>query len=412
MNNFLIPVIGFDQPVLTDGKGSYVFDGEKKYLDLNSGQFCTVLGHNNPEFNQLVHKQIDHLAHTATGMLSDIVLECAEKLYQISGDMKAYSILLSTGAEAIEFCLRNAKALKNKNGIVCFDKGYHGLTLGTQSVTFGGKYAKPLVSSIYPFPAPDTFADEQAISAAVKDFENLIQQNVQDIAAVLFEPVVSVGGMIFPPKEFFKQVRTLCDRYGVLLVLDECQTGFGRLGEWFAYQQLGIVPDMVALAKGIGNGYPVSAVLVAEKHIPQGKLMPVTHYSSHQNDPFSAAVVLGGIKYIEEHDILARVKETGEAFLQDLARLCAECKYVVNARGCGFMLGADLHCPGVSNYRTVYQDLHRLMLQKGVIIQATNGGQTLRFLPDYLMEEAVFAGALDALKLSLNELDWGKYGGQ
>lgn len=408
--NYLIPVINFDPEIIVSGKGSYIFDQNgKKYLDLNSGQFCTVLGHSNRKFNRRLIKQIQTLTHTSTGMISQTVVQLSQKLYEISGAMKGYSILLSTGAEAVEFCIRNAKALTQKNGIVCFDKGYHGLTLGAQSITFSGKYARPVVSDIYPFRTPETFLNEAEIQQSISDFRDLIEQNASKIAAAVFEPIVSVGGMILPSALFFKAAEKICSDNNVLLIFDESQTGFGRMGEWFAYQHLNVIPDMVVAAKGLGNGFPVSAVLMRENLIPGQGLLPVTHYSSHQNDPFTAAVVLAGIDFIEDNDILNRVRKNGPLFFNELKQLCSECGYIQNPRGAGLMFGADLYCEGISNYRKPYAAIHRNMMERGIAIQATNGGKTLRFLPDYLMKKSDFSFALQELCQTLNQLDWKKF---
>ena len=161
--NYLIPIIPFHEPVLVRGEGSYVYDEQgKKLLDLNSGQFCTVLGHSNKDLIKEITRISETLVHTSSGMISEEVVEVSKKIHEISGNMEAYSILLSTGAESVEFALRYAKHLKGRNGIVCFQKGYHGLTLGTQSVTFGGVYAAPEVSHIFSVPIPDTFAEKES----------------------------------------------------------------------------------------------------------------------------------------------------------------------------------------------------------------------------------------------------------
>ena len=487
-SHFLIPVIPFTEAVMSYGKGSYLYDVDrKKYLDLNAGQFCAALGHSNPAILDAVYSSISGLAHTSTSIISEEVISCSANIHRISGDMKASCILLSTGAEVVEFCMRYAKHITKREGIICFDRGYHGLTLGAQSVTYGGVYATPSVRGVHFIPVPvipvpgstgastDVSVDAYpatAIDDSIAHLEAIMKNG--GIAAVLFEPIVSVGGMLFPPAEWFKKVRVLCDRYDVLLVLDECQTGFGRTGEWFAYQSFGFVPDMVATAKGIGLGFPVAVAMFREALIPDDKkCYDMTHYSSHQNDPFAAAVVNVGIDYMERHNILCGIREKGEYFLRKLTDLERSNDHIVSARGCGLMLGAELSfkfkngrerdsdsdrdsdsnygssndnvsnndrgsysdrdsdsnygssndnvsdsdrgsysdsgrdsyndnvSDNVSNngndgynvigndykrdYRVIYNNLYKRMLADGVIIQGTNGGRTLRFLPDYLI---------------------------
>lgn len=400
---YLIPVIPFSDITITSGHGNYIFDSEgNKYLDLNSGQFCAIFGHSNYQLLNKINNVSNKIIHTATNMLSEEVLLCAENINRISGAMNAYSIILSTGSEVVEFCLRYAKYIKKKTGIVCFDKGYHGLTLGSQSVTYSGIYARPAVNDIYPFPVPDTFIDEKTLEEKANEFEKILADH-NNIAAVLMEPVVSVGGMAFPPPKWFQYVREICDTYNVLLVFDECQTGFGRLGNWFAYQKYNVVPDMVAVAKGIGQGYPVALTMFRDTLIPD-KSFEMTHYSSHQNDPFAANVINRGIEYIEENNLLEQVCYKGEYFKEKLMILEHSNIHIKNARCSGLMLGVDLWFDGLEDYRSIAKVLYNAMLKRNVIIQSTNAGKTLRFLPSYIIELSEIDDALHTLDDVLNAL--------
>lgn len=406
MENYLLPIINFEPAIMERGKGSYVYDTEgKAYLDLNSGQFCTVLGHCNEEILKSVQSSMVQLSHTGSNILAKPVLECADKMHQLSGEMKAYSILLSTGAEGVEFAIRYGKYLKGKSGVICFEKGYHGLTLGTQSVTFAGKFAVPTVDGIWSVPVPDTFAVREELENMIRQFEALAEKVHQKTALVLMEPVVSVGGMLFPDAWYFQQVRRICDKYDLLLVFDESQTGFGRLGTWFAYQQLEVVPDIVVLAKGVGQGYPVSMVLFREEIVPK-EGFGMTHYSSHQNDAFAASIVNAGIEYIDKNQVLKQVQEKGEYFLESLQKLVLRNSHIIKARGKGLMLGAELYFEGVKNYRNIYHAIYTEMMHRGVMIQGTNGGMTLRFLPDYLIEKTDIDLALDTLDQVLLDRNW------
>lgn len=380
MNEYLIPIIPFHEQIISRGKGSYIYDEKgRQYLDLNSGQFCTILGHANPDLVERVTEISQTISHTSSGMISEQVLRTAKKLNEISGKLDGRSILLSTGAEAVEFAIRYAKHLTGREGLVCFEKGYHGLTLGTQSITFGGRYAKPAIEEIYSVPVPYEETEEQCI----EQFEQTIRNNGDKIAAVVMEPIVSVGGMLYPSGTYFAKVKSICERYDILLIFDESQTGFGRTGSWFCYQEFDVIPDMVVCSKGIGMGYPVSAVLF------QGKLadkpMTMTHYSSHQNDPFAAGIVEFGIDYIMENNLLESNKKKGKIFLEKLTKLSQNCERYQNPRGHGMMLGLDISIPGVDNYRGIYQEIYTQAAKMGVLLQGTDGGRVLRFLPDYLL---------------------------
>ena len=408
-SKYLIPIIDFADHVMAAGKGSYLIgrDG-RKYIDLNSGQFCTVLGHSNEEFQTKVFEQLKQLVHTASDIISEPVLACAEKMNQISGEMDARTISLSTGSEAVEFALRYGKHITGAEGVICFDKGYHGLTLGSQSITYGGKYTKPHVESTFAVPIPQDGADDALVQSYLEEVESIIAEHKGEIALVIMEPVVSVGGMIYPPASYFKGIRRICDSYGILLVLDESQTGFGRLGTWFGYQRLGVIPDMVILSKGVGVGFPIAFVMMADSIVPNSGFR-MTHYSSHQNDAFAGIITGAAIDYIEENGILARVSNAGKHYLDCLEKLAESNEHFINPRGAGLMLGGEFNFEGVIDYRRIYHELRNALMDEGVIIQGTNGGRTFRSLPDYLIEESTIDEAMSILDSVLKQRDWSEY---
>lgn len=400
MENHLLPIIHFTEEIMHRGAGSYLYDTDgKKYLDLNSGQFCVALGHSNKALLSKVFEKASDIVHTASNIYTDEVAECSNLLNAMSGEMDAYSILLSTGSEAVEFCLRYAKFIKGRQGVVCFDKGYHGLTLGSQSITFGGKFTKPHVENTASVSVPET-TDEAAESIGA--LRELLKTG--EYAAVVTEPIVSVGGMIYPPEDWFKQLREVCDEFDVLMVFDESQTGFGRTGDWFAYQTYDTVPDMVVLAKSVGLGFPVSVAMFRSSLLPESDVYAMSHYSSHQNDSFAAAIINAAVGYMEANGVLAGVAEKGEYFLQKLKELEDKNKHIMKARGKGLMLGCELAYDGISDYRHLYADLYDKMMKNGVIIQGTGGGHTLRFLPDYLISHEDIDFAVDTLDRVLKEI--------
>ena len=399
MENHLLPIIHFTEEVMSRGEGSYVYDTEgKKYLDLNSGQFCVALGHSNEEIMEKIFDKARKIVHTASNIYTDEVAECSNKLNELSGDMDAYSILLSTGSEAVEFCMRFSKFLKGREGVVCFDRGYHGLTLGSQTITFGGKFAKPHIDKIATVNVPVT--DEEAEESA-EALRKLLETG--EYASVVVEPIVSVGGMLYPPQKWFDLLRKVCDDNDTLLIFDESQTGFGRTGKWFAYQEFHTVPDMVVLAKSVGLGFPVSVAMFRKELVPD-ETYRMSHYSSHQNDSFAASIINTAIDYIEKNDVLAGIRVRGDYFLKKLQELEQKNEHIRDARGHGLMLGCELYYEGVEDYRPLYGKLYDRMMKNGVIIQGTNGGHTLRFLPDYLLDEKDIDFACDTLDRVLNEL--------
>ncbi|WP_129033859.1 aspartate aminotransferase family protein [Clostridium tetani] len=402
---YLLPVIEFNKSIITKGEGTHIYDKDGTcYLDINSGQFCSILGHSNPKIAEEISKSLYKIQHTNTSMLTDNVLYTAEKLNRISGEMDASSIILSTGGEGIEFCLRYAKHIKGKNGVICFNKGYHGLTLGAQSITYAGQYALPYVPLTYNVSIPDTFSNEDTIKKCIDEFKKVLISHRNEIAVAIFEPIVSVGGMIIPPEKYFQEIRRLCDEYDILLAFDECQTGFARTGTWFYHQQIRCTPDIVVCAKGIGLGYPVSAVMFKRNLVPKDGFK-MAHYSSHQNDAFQCEIINIGIDYIEKNKIMDSIKEKGEYFLKGLIDLSKECTVITKPRGKGLMLGVDIELENVHNYRPIYKKIHNEAQKRGLIIQGTNGGKTLRFLPSYLIDYSEIDLCIAILKEICMELN-------
>lgn len=393
IDKFVLPVIGFESNIIEHGEGTYVYDVDgNKLLDMCGGQFCTILGHSNPKFDSL-YNNISKIQHTNTATLTKRTIEVYEKLYNIMPELDPKIITLSTGAEAIEFAMRYAKNATGKSAVVSFDRGYHGLSLGAQTITYGGKFSNPYIEKVYSIPTYEesmTLEDEKLI---VDKFEKICQSD-DNIAAIFLEPVIGVGGVHKLSETFAKEIRRICNEYNVLLVLDECQSGFGRCGKWFYYQELNIIPDIIVTAKGIGLGFPVSLVAVNGELAAKGST--VTHYSSHQNDPFSAEIIDFGLDYILENNLIAESVVKGDDLRNKINKI--DCPYLSKARGAGLMVGFDLVIDGVSNYRNIGSKFRDSMKELGCLIQGTNGGQTIRLLPSYEITQEEIDYFVDALK--------------
>ncbi len=402
----ILPVIGFEEPIIESAEGLYVYDLDgNKIMDLNGGQFCSIFGHSLPEF-QTIFQNLATIQHTNTATLTKSTLDAYEKLATTMPEMSPQFITLSTGAEAIEFAMRFAKNYTGKTGLICFNKGYHGLSLGAQSITYGGIYAKPLHDDVYSLPIIEEHFTNAQIDEVILQLENICQNNA-NLAAMFFEPIIGVGGIHKLNNYFMKKVREICDKYAILLIFDECQSGFGRGGYWWYYQKLAIAPDLLVTAKGIGLGFPVSLVAVNTKTIDTSK--NVTHYSSHQNDPFSAAIIDFGVDYIKEHNLLEEVTAKGEYFRNKLQALATNCQYISNPRGDGLIIGFDLTIDGVTNYRVLGAEFRRALCRNKVLIQGTNAGQTQRLLPSYLITYEEIDEFIKILEKTITDFDFEVY---
>lgn len=388
-SKYLFEATHYATPIIEYGKGSVVWDVDgNRYYDLNAGQFCMCFGHGYEPFVQCVSEQLGKIYHTNTATLSPEVFEAAEKMASITDYKLTKTIFLSTGSEANECAMRYAKFITGKNGIISFEQGYHGLTLGSQASTMGGLWARPQVNLTYAVKTPDyihsdlSLSEEEFINNCINNLRDVFEKHGAETAAVIMEPVIGVGGMITVPARYLEEVRTLCDKYNVILIFDECQCGFGRSGKWFAYQKANVVPDILVTAKSMGMGLAVSAVTFKEEFAKQieGK---ITHFSSHQNDPISSRVVSFVIDEINRNNLLVSNEEKGQYLLEALKRVCQKVDVLCNPRGNGLMCAFDIDDTKVENFREYSGKFIKTMEENGVLIQAVRQGRTFRIMPNY-----------------------------
>jgi len=307
-------------------------------------------------------------------------------------------LLLSTGAEANECALKYAKFLKKRNGIVSFSRGYHGLTHGTAAYSMSRDKIRPSLGLSFELRTPTSFPqsidpDEEEI---LNELENILLINGEDIAAVLMEPIISGGGLLFPTKSFFSRVSELCKRFDVYLILDECQTGVARTGQWFDFQNLEIIPDMLVTAKALGAGFPVAALLMNSESISNEEF-EMKYFSSHQNEPFSAQIVTYVIERIMKDDLLKRNLQIGEDIRKGLREIELSSEVIQNVRGRGMIMGFDLFQTNKVSSQEMGDTFVELCENEGLLLQHCNYGKTIRLLPNYCVSDQEIAEFLDKL---------------
>lgn len=407
---YLFHATPYVKPVMDHGKGSFVWDVDgNRYLDLNSGQFCLSFGHAYEPFIEVVENQLRKIYHTNTATLSPEVYEAAKSMANITGGDLKKTIFLSTGSEANECALRYAQFYTKRSGVLCIDYGYHGLTLGAQGVTMGGKWAMPHVSEFSSVSTPDYIhygegkTEEEYIDEKIAELTKTFEEKGTALAAMIMEPVIGVGGMVKMPDAYMKAARELCNRYGAVLIFDECQCGFGRSGNWFVYQQADVYPDIVTTAKAMGMGLAVSAVTFSEQIADEidGKLV---HFSSHQNDPLSSSVINFVINEIIRLGILKKNKKNGNYLLNSIKEVCDNVEFLINARGVGLMCAFDIDDKGISEYREFSLRYIRRLQQNGILIQAIRQGRTFRIMPSYLTNNDEIDFLRDMLIKSAKEI--------
>ncbi len=350
-DNYGVPSIA-----LVKGKGSEVYDIEgKKYLDLLGGIATNVLGHAHPAIVKAVSQQVGTLGHVSNFYAHPNVVELAQKLASMTGDKSARVFFAQSGAEANEAALKLSRRT-GRYRIVAAQGAFHGRTMGALSMT--GQPSKrepflPLLKGIKHVPFGDIKAMRRAITSKT--------------AMVILEPIMGEAGVIVPPKDYLAQVRELCTQKGALLVIDAVQTGMGRTGEWFGYEYSGITPDVITLAKGLGGGLPLGAMIAIGDAAKL--LIPGDHGSTFGGNPITTAAALAVIKVIEKDKLMPKVRKDQEFIMQKIALV----QGVSEVRGAGLLIGIQLDQPIASK-------IARHMLHEGVLVNAANDS-TIRIAP-------------------------------
>jgi 2,2-dialkylglycine decarboxylase (pyruvate) len=407
---------GFAPFVAARAEGAWVetTDG-RRVLDFTSGQICSTLGHNHPRIAAAVREALDEVVHLNSWMLSEPVLALSERMASLFPDGLDKVILLNTGSEANEVALKLAKMHTGRFEVVGLARSFHGLLAGISSVNFSMAHAGygPLLPGAFLLPAPyayrcpirhcDGACDCTCLEAG---FELVDQQSVGSLCAVIAEPVLSAGGIIVPPDGYFHRLRELCDTRGMMLVLDEAQTGFGRLGTMFGFEHDGIVPDLVAVSKTLGGGIPLAATItttaIEEDCVEKGFL----HVTSHVSDPLPAAAGLAVLDVIEEEGLVERAREQGDYLLARLRELQAAHEQIGEVRGRGLLVGLELvedresRRPADALGAAVTAECLRRGLSMN-IVRAGTSANCFRMAPPLTISEDEIDLALEILETSL-----------
>jgi acetylornithine/N-succinyldiaminopimelate aminotransferase len=349
----LLPAYARQDVTFVEGNGASLVDAEgRRYLDLVAGIAVVGLGHCHPAPLAAAREQLERLWHVSNLYWTEPMASLADRLSSRFGGASAF--FCNSGAEAVEAALKYARKATGKAGMVALEESFHGRTMGALSVT--GQPAKraafePLVQG--------------AVFAQLNDRESLRAAVGPDTGCILLEPVQGEGGIHAVDESFVAEARALADEQGALLVFDEVQTGVGRTGTFFAFEQLGVRPDAVTLAKGLANGLPIGCLLVADDVL--AGFEPGDHASTFGGNPVACAAACAVCDTIDD-DLLDGVREQGARLAQALARLPA----VTDVRGRGLLLAADLD--------RVASDVIGSCLERGLLV-GTAGERTLRITP-------------------------------
>ncbi len=373
--------------VITKGKGVKVFDNNgRKYLDFLGGIAVDTLGHCHPKVTSAVRNQLNKLVHISNLYYTIPQVKLAKLVCRLSGLDRCF--FANSGAEANEAAIKLArKYAKEKLGpdkyeIITARGSFHGRTMATLTATAQEKIHKGFEPLLPGFKYVN-YND-------IEDIKSAINANT---CAVLLEPVQGEGGVIVPSKDYLHQVRRLCDEKGLLLILDEIQTGVGRTGSFFAFQEFNIKPDIFTVAKGIGGGLPLGLMLASEK--VASSFTPGSHGSTFGGGPVVCSAGLAVLETIIKCKLLKNAKETGAYFIEKLNSLKVKYKSIKEARGMGLMLGLELTFPA--------KELTFKLLERGFIINCTNEN-VLRFLPPLIVTRKQVNELVTALDETFKEL--------
>ena len=356
-NNYGSPSIA-----LVKGKGIVVTDADgKQYLDFLGGIATNILGHAHPAIVKAVTKQVSILSHVSNFYVHPNAVELAEKLASMTGDKSAKVFFCQSGAEANEAALKLSRRT-GKVRVVAAQGAFHGRTMGALSLT--GQPSKrepflPLVKGVKHVPYGDIEAMRKAVT--------------KKTAMVIIEPIMGEAGVIVPPADYLQELRALCDAKGALLVIDAVQTGMGRTGDWFGYEYSGITPDVITLAKGLGGGLPLGAMIALGK--AADLFQPGDHGSTFGGNPVTTAAGLAAIKFIESQKLLKKVEKQGAYLMQELALIPG----VSEVRGAGLLLGIELE-----NLKS--SDVAGALQKEGVLVNAANA-TTIRLAPALIVTD-------------------------
>lgn len=415
----LLPrVLGRYSPLVVDrGEGLYVWDTDgQRYSDFTSGIGVVNTGHCHPRVVKAIQDQAAKIIHAQANIFAhEPMMRAAAELTATLPDSLNQVFFTNSGAEAIEGALKLAKVATGRPAVITFRGGFHGRTHGAMSVTSSrvkvrGHY-EPLLPSVYFAPFPYVYRSPyggdpgDADLAYFAELEQMFDQLVMpdDVAAMLVESVLGEGGYIVPPTRWMQKLRALCDEHGILLILDEVQSGMGRTGKMWAFEHYGIVPDIMTSAKGLASGMPVSAV-VASKNIMDA-WAPGAHGGTYGGNAVGTAAAVATLQVIRDEGLVENAAKMGQVLIDGLRAIQADYPVIGDVRGLGLMVAAEFVMDDrAPNPGAVARVVDACLRQHVLLLTCGTYDQAIRVVPPLIVTEeqivefvAVFRGAVAAL---------------
>jgi len=337
------------------GEGCYIWDSKgKKYLDLYGGHAVISIGHSHPHYVELISEQLSKIGFYSNSVQNPLQNELAEKLGEIS-EYKDYQLFLcNSGAEANENAIKLASFVTGRKKFISFSKGFHGRTSAAVALTDNKKIVAPVNKTDNALILP--FNDIQAVEDQLKN---------EDIAAVIVEGIQGIGGINIPQEDFIIELKELTKKYGSLLILDEIQSGYGRSGKFFAHQYFDVQPDLITVAKGMGNGFPIGGVLIQPEIKPWAGMLGTTFGGNH----LACAAGIAVLDVMEEEKLVHNAEAVGKYIMKNLAEVSSDAQI----RGKGLMIGIEVCFP--------VKELRQKLLHDYGIFTGVSGHNIIRLLP-------------------------------
>ncbi|GAA3812914.1 aspartate aminotransferase family protein [Sphaerisporangium flaviroseum] len=343
----------FVPEIIERAEGGFVFTADgRRILDFTSGQMSAILGHSHPDVVATVQRQAATLDHLFSGMLSRPVVDLARRLAGSLPDPLSKVLLLSTGAESNEAAIRMAKLVTGRHEIVSFTRSWHGMTQAAANATYssGRKGYGPATPGNFAIPAPNPYRPDFLTPSGELDWRRQLDfsfdlvdvQSVGGLAACIVEPILSSGGVLDLPPGYLAALRDKCRERGMLLILDEAQTGLCRTGDWYAFQRDGVVPDIITLSKTLGAGLPLAAVVTSEEIEQAAHERGFLFFTTHVSDPLVAAVGNTVLDVLERDRLDRRAAELGAHLRQGLIAMAERHEVIGDVRGRGLLVGLEL----------------------------------------------------------------------
>lgn len=341
------------------GSGSYVFTADgTRYLDLYGGHAVISIGHAHPTYVKAVSEQVGRLGFYSNSVKNSLQIRLAEKLGNLSGYANYSLFLCNSGAEANENAMKLASFATGRSKILAFDRAFHGRTSGAVAATDNPKIQAPFN------------ATENVEFAPLGDLATVKEKlATHEFAAVIIEGIQGVAGIRMVADDFLRQLRTLCDNTGTLLILDEIQSGYGRTGNFFAHQHAGIRPDIVTCAKGIANGFPMGAVLIAPSIEAKKGMLGTTFGGNH----LACAAAIAVLDVMKDEHLVENAAEIGQYLLTRLKEMAESIDEITEVRGRGLMIGIEI--------KGSASELRKRLLFEGKVFTGGAGEHTVRLLP-------------------------------